>query len=74
MSELFQVSLSIRVIDLRVSYVFQVSLTIRVFDLRVHMQFVFQEVVQLDITLNYIGVAAIGLLYLILRSELAPND
>ena len=62
-----------------ISGLFQVSLTIRVLDLRVHyytvhMQLKFQVDVQLDISLNYIEVAAIGLLYLILCSELAPND
>ena len=53
---------------------FQVSLTIRVLDLRAHMQLEFQVDVQLDISLNYIEVAAIGLLCLILCSELVPND
>ena len=55
---------------------FQVSLTIRVLDLRAHMQLEFQVDVQFqvdDISLNHIEVAAIGLLYLILCSELAPN-
>ena len=56
------------------SGLFQVSLTIRVLDLRVRMQIEFQVDVQLDISLNNIEVAAIGLLYLILYSELAPND
>ena len=42
--------------------------------LRVHLLLVFQDVVQLDISLNCIEVAAIGLLYLILCSELAPID
>ena len=39
-----------------------------------YMLLVFRVVVQLDISLNYIEVAAIGLLNLILCSELAPID
>ena len=37
-------------------------------------EFICQKVVQLDISLNYIQVSAIGLLFLILCSELAPID
>ena len=37
------------------------------------MQLEFQVDVQLDISLNYIEVAAMGLLYLILYSELAET-
>ena len=52
---------------------FQFSLTIRVLDLRVHMPLESQVDAQLDISLNYIEVAAIGQLYLILCFELTPN-
>ena len=52
---------------------FQFSLTIRVLDLRVHMPLEFQVDAQLDISLNYIEVAAIGLLYLIICCESFPN-
>ena len=42
---------------------FQVSFTIRVLDLRVRMPLESQVDAQLDISLNYIEVVAIGLLY-----------
>ena len=71
MSELFQVSSSFRVVFLRVHGYFK---WIKSLTLRVHLLLVFQDVVQLDISLSYIEVAAIGLLYLILCSELAPID
>ena len=55
------------------SELFHVSLTIRVLDLQVHMPLESQVEAQLDISLNYIEVTVIGLLYLILCSELTPN-
>ena len=54
------------------SELFQVFLTIRVLDLRVHMPLESQVDAWLDISLNYIEDTAIGLLYLIVCSELTP--